>query len=49
MIKTGLFKSIENEEIIMTMTRRAATTVIIKIIILIRMEMRIKIGNRIKI
>ena len=49
MIKTGLFKGIENEEKIMTMTRRITTTVIMKIIILIRMKMRIKIGNCIKI
>ena len=38
-------KSIENEEIIMTMTK----AVITKIIITITMRMRIKIGNRIKI
>ena len=42
-------KSIENEDIIMamTMTKIIATT-IIKIIIIIMMIMRIKIGNRIK-
>ena len=40
-------KSIENEEIIMTMTM--AKTIITKIIITIMMRMRIKIGNRIKI
>ena len=38
-------KSLENEEIIMTMTK----AVITKIIITITMRMRIKIGNRIKI
>ena len=44
-------KSIENEEIIMAMTMtKIATTVIMKIIIIIMMRiMRIKIGNRIKI
>ena len=51
MIKTGLIKvkSIENEEIIMRMTKIIITTVIMKIIIIIRMIMRLKIGNRIKI
>ena len=51
MIKTGLIKvkSIENEEIIMTMTKIIITKVIMKIIIIIRMIMRIKIVNRIKI
>ena len=39
-------KSIENEEIIMTMTM---TKTITKIIITIMMRMGIKIGNRIKI
>ena len=38
-------KSIENEEIIMTMTK----TIIAKIILTIMMRMRIKIGNCIKI
>ena len=44
-------KSIENEEIIMTiiMTKIIITTVIIKIIMMIMMIMRIKIGNCIKI
>ena len=37
-------KSIENEEIIMTMTK----TIITKIIITIMLRMRIKTGNRIK-
>ena len=47
MVKTRKIKvkSIENEEIIMTMTK----TIITKIIITIMMRMRIKIGNRIKI
>ena len=51
MIKTGLIKVkiIENEEIIMTMRKIIITTVIMKITIIIRMIMRIKIGNRIKI
>ena len=51
MIKTGLIKvkSIENEEIIMTMTKIIIATVIMKVIIIIRMIMRIKIGNRMKI
>ena len=40
-------KSIENEEIIMTMTM--TKTIITKIIITIMMRMGIKIGNRIKI
>ena len=50
MVKTGLIKvkSIENEEIIMTIII-IIITVIIKIIIIIRMIMRIKIGNHIKI
>ena len=47
MVKTRKIKvkSIENEEIIMTMTK----TIITKIIITIMMRMRIKIGNRVKI
>ena len=47
MVKTRKIKvkSIENEEIIMTMTK----TIITKIIITIMMRMRIKIGNHIKI
>ena len=46
MVKTRKIKvkSIENEEIIMTMTKT-----ITKIIITIMMRMGIKIGNRIKI
>ena len=40
-------KSIENEEIIMTMT--ITKTIITKIILTIMMRMRIKIGNYIKI
>ena len=40
-------KSIENEEIIMAM--KMTKTIITKIIIIILMRMRIKIGNRIKI
>ena len=49
--KTGLIKveSVENEEIIMTMTKIIVTTVIMKIVIIIRMTMRIKIGTDIKI
>ena len=51
MIETGLIKvtSIENEEIIMTITKIIITTVIMKIIIMLGMIIRIKIGNRIKI
>ena len=53
MIKTRKIKvkSIENEEIIMAMTmaKLIITTAIMKIIIIIMMIMRIKIGNRIKI
>ena len=51
MIKTGLIKlkSIENEEIIMKMTKIIIKTVIMKIIIIIRIIMRSKIGNHIKI
>ena len=47
MVKTRKIKvkSIENEEIIIAMTK----TIITKIIITIMMRMRIKIGNRIKI
>ena len=49
MVKTRKIKvkSIENEEIIMAMT--VAKTIITKIVIIIMMTMRIKIGNRIKI
>ena len=49
MVKTRKIKvkSIENEEIIMAMT--VAKTMITKIVIIIMMTMRIKIGNRIKI
>ena len=45
MIKTGLIKvkSIENEEIIMAITK-----IIMNIIIIIRMIMKIVVGNRIK-
>ena len=51
MIETGLIKvtSIENEEIIMIITKIIITTVIMKIIIMLGMIIRIKIGNRIKI
>ena len=53
MIKTRIikFKTIENEEIIITITlaKIILTTVIMKIIIIIMMTMRIKIRNRIKI
>ena len=51
MMKTGLIKvkNIENEEIIMAMTKITITTVIMRIIIIIRMILRIKIGSRIKI
>ena len=51
MIKTVLIKlkSIENEEIIMKMTKIIITTIIMKIIIIIRIIMRSKIGNHIKI
>ena len=47
MVKTRKIKvkSIENEEIIIAMTK----TIITKIIITIMMRMRIKIGNRTKI
>ena len=49
MVKTAKIKvkSIENQEIIMTITM--TKTIITKIIITIMMRMRIKIGNRIKI
>ena len=49
MVKTRKIKvkSIENEEIIMAM--KMTKTIITKIIIIIMMRMRIKIGNRIKI
>ena len=49
MVKTRKIKvkSIENEEIIMAMTK--TKTIITKIIIAIMMRVRIKIGNRIKI
>ena len=49
MVKTGRIKvkSIENEEIIMTMIM--TKTIITQIIITIMMRKRIKIGNRIKI
>ena len=51
MVKTGLIKvkSIENEERVMTITKIIIRKVIMKIIITIRIIMRIKIGNRIKI
>ena len=51
MIKTGLIKvkSIENEEITMTMTKIIITEAIIKTVILIKMIIRIKIGKCIKI
>ena len=50
MMKTGLIKGkiIENEEIIMSMTK-ITTTVIMKIIITLRMIVKSKIGNHIKI
>ena len=49
MVKTRKIKvkSIENEEIIMTMIM--TKTIITQIIIIIMVRMRIKIGNRIKI
>ena len=49
MVKTKKIKvkTIENEEIIMAM--KMTKTIITKIIIIIMMGMRIKIGNRIKI
>ena len=51
MIKTGLMKveSIENNEIIMTMIEIIITTVPMNIIIIIRMKMRTKIGNHVKL
>ena len=51
MMKTGLIKGkiIENEEIIMSMTKIITTTVIMKIIITLRMIVKSKIGNHIKI
>ena len=51
MVKTELIKikSIENEEIILTMTKTIITTVMMKVIIIIRMTMKIKNGNHIKI
>ena len=51
MLKTGLIKvqSIENEEIIMIMTKVMTTTVTMEIVILIKMIMRIRFGNHIKI
>ena len=54
MVKTGLIevKSIENEEIIMTIikiTITAVMTVIMKIIMIVRMTMRIKTTNYMKI
>ena len=51
MIKTVLIKlkSIENEEIIMKMIKIIITTIIMKIIIIIRIIMRSKIGNHTKI
>ena len=51
MVKTELIKvkSIENEEIILTMTKTIITTVMMKVIIIIRMTMKIKNGNQIKI
>ena len=49
MVKTRKIKvkSIENEEIIMTITM--TKTIVTKIFITIMMRMRIKIGNRVKI
>ena len=51
MMKTGLIKGkiIENEEMIMSMTKIITTTVIMKIIITLRMIVKSKIGNHIKI
>ena len=51
MIKTGLIKvkSIENEEIIMAMKKILMTNVMMKIVTVIRIRMRIKIGNCIQI
>ena len=49
--KTRLIKvkSVEDEEIIMAMAKIIITTVRMKIIIIIMMIMRIKIGNQMKI
>ena len=49
--KTRLIKvkSIEDEEIIMAVTKIIITTVRMKIIIIMMMIMRIKIGNQMKI
>ena len=51
MIKIGIIKvkSIENEEMIMAMTKIIIATVIIKIMIIIRTIMTVKIGKHIKI
>ena len=51
MLQTGLIKvkSIENEEIIMIMTKVMTTTVTMEIVIIIKMIMRIRFGNHIKI
>ena len=52
MIKTAIIKvkSLENEEIIINDNHKITITmVIMKIIIIVRMNMRIKIGNCIKI
>ena len=51
MLQTGLIKvkSIENEEIIMIMTKVMTTTVTMEIIVLIKMIMRMRFGNHIKI
>ena len=51
MLQTGLIKvkSIENEEIIMIMTKVMTTTVTVEIVIIIKMIMRIRFGNHIKI
>ena len=49
MIKTNLIKvkNIENEEIIMAVTLTEIITVLMKIVTMIMMIMRIKIGNSI--
>ena len=51
MIETRIIKvkSIENEKIILAMTKIIIKTVIMKIIIIIMKTVRIKIGNRLKI
>ena len=51
MIKTGLIKlkSIENQEIIIAMKKIIITNVMMKIVTVIRIRMRIKIGNCIQI